>query len=548
MNTKELIVEKILSGDATDSTKEFSFIVTIRGGNNGNGPAGSYTIGNTTTEFRYENGTATLSFPLKGGEQAEFKVKKAGVSFTVTEQSADQDGYETTINVSNGVTLEGKTASGTIGRNTAVTVAYTNTQNKTSAEATKAWKSGEQTITWPEDVESVEFTLYKTVNGEESEVVADDLTYYLADTDAFVNPIPVTSSTTGHKAVWSNLPTRIMDGDTWYDVTYTAKETKVTYTTEAKAADTNLVDLTTEEAIAAAYGTPRYDSTSHTITNELPTVDISATKQWQDKDGNVLTGTSILANAVVTFTLLADGTATSHTVEVNGVDETSGGTVEKTGDYEGADWTAYFTGLPKYTNNGELIAYTVQETGTWDGYAVAGGVDTVSTGGIIVNKQKSIDINILKVDKNTNTALSGAKFQLKQYDEGYHQVLKTWDEAEVSSEAATKGTLKIEELTVGFYELVETESPAGYVKTSANPRFEVTVNETTKELEVSFADNTGGIVTYNSASNTFTVKNEAGVALPSTGGPGTNLIYLLGMILTAIGCCGIVMRRKRRAG
>lgn len=40
---------------------------------------------------------------------------------------------------------------------------------------------------------------------------------------------------------------------------------------------------------------------------------------------------------------------------------------------------------------------------------------------------------------------------------------------------------------------------------------------------------------------------EGGYELPSTGGPGTSLYYLLGIMLTAFACLGLVMRKRRRA-
>ena len=44
----------------------------------------------------------------------------------------------------------------------------------------------------------------------------------------------------------------------------------------------------------------------------------------------------------------------------------------------------------------------------------------------------------------------------------------------------------------------------------------------------------------------ITVYNSTGYELPSTGGPGTNLIYFLGTILTALAGAGLVMRKRRR--
>ena len=42
------------------------------------------------------------------------------------------------------------------------------------------------------------------------------------------------------------------------------------------------------------------------------------------------------------------------------------------------------------------------------------------------------------------------------------------------------------------------------------------------------------------------IQNSAGFELPSTGGPGTNLIYLLGIILTSLAGLGLVIRKRRR--
>ena len=40
--------------------------------------------------------------------------------------------------------------------------------------------------------------------------------------------------------------------------------------------------------------------------------------------------------------------------------------------------------------------------------------------------------------------------------------------------------------------------------------------------------------------------NTPGAALPDTGGVGTTLFYLLGMMLTGLAGAGLVMRKRRR--
>ena len=42
------------------------------------------------------------------------------------------------------------------------------------------------------------------------------------------------------------------------------------------------------------------------------------------------------------------------------------------------------------------------------------------------------------------------------------------------------------------------------------------------------------------------IMNSAGYELPSTGGPGTHLIYLLGIIFTSLAGTGLMMKRRRR--
>ena len=47
---------------------------------------------------------------------------------------------------------------------------------------------------------------------------------------------------------------------------------------------------------------------------------------------------------------------------------------------------------------------------------------------------------------------------------------------------------------------------------------------------------------------TYRIRNDAGARLPNTGGPGTNILYLLGSLMLALGSAGLVMRKKRRVG
>ena len=599
LSAGNLTVEKKLEGNATGATKNFEFKVTFeKSGLNGN--YGSYTISTTATQtastddegagqensgdgngngtasteatataITFTNGEAVVTFNLKGGQKAEFTGLPTGTTFTVEETSKDADGYETTVSSTGGtVDAANKTVTGTITTSAAITAKYTNTKNKTDIEATKVWKNGDTPIAWPEDVESVEFTLYKTVNNQTTAVVADDLKNYWEDTSTFTNPITVSSNTEGKKASWDNLPTRMLvtttetvDGQevttsAWYGVTYSVKETKINYTA-ASLKPAKTVDVAADE--------------TKIITNTETTL-IHVTKEWQNKDGTVLTGNQIPENAQVTFTLLANGTAVTKTVDgaavprtviLDGTDETNGGTSTPTSeDYEGAEWTAYFTNLPVYDTDGKVITYTVQETGTWTGYVVVTTGDGITypaiDGGTIINKESSLALDILKKDTAGTVITTGATFRIVQIND----TLQADEKPDTVQTDQTKddGTLTFGGLTVGYYKITETVPPPGYILPN-DATFYVEVTETeikllTKESGKTPSDwdatqTSGGIVktfAHNqiTGNEQATVENTSGTALPQTGGIGTTLFTALGGLLTVT--AGAVLTLTSRRG
>lgn len=157
----------------------------------------------------------------------------------------------------------------------------------------------------------------------------------------------------------------------------------------------------------------------------------------------------------------------------------------------------------------------------------------------VTNTPKAMEINVLKVDKTDPTKpLTGAKFKLEKYDSEGHQVIKTWDETEVGQD----GKLQFTGLTVGEYKLVETQCPTGYVLTSASPEFEIVADPVSGDLSVEFTET--DMVTYTQDTKLFTVNNEPGIALPSTGGPGTRIFTILGGMLIAL--AGVLLLQKRR--
>lgn len=144
--------------------------------------------------------------------------------------------------------------------------------------------------------------------------------------------------------------------------------------------------------------------------------------------------------------------------------------------------------------------------------------------------------------------LAGAKFILKnaaddtakfyRVDETTKKV--TWVEDKGQATVVTtddNGSASFAGLKEGTYYLEETEAPAGYNKLTGD----VTV-EVTKPVD----DNTGNPVVdlTGNISHTQRVENFTGATLPSTGGIGTTIFYLVGGILVA-GAAIMLVTRKR---
>lgn len=126
--------------------------------------------------------------------------------------------------------------------------------------------------------------------------------------------------------------------------------------------------------------------------------------------------------------------------------------------------------------------------------------------------------NIAKFDSNNNTYTYNSKGTVEELESG------------------ADGYVNIQGLAAGTYILEETKAPDGYNKLK-DPST-ITVNQKsggTKEIIANNVDATG----------TVKVLNNKGSLLPSTGGMGTTLIYLIGGALV-LGS-GIVLANKKRA-
>ena len=110
----------------------------------------------------------------------------------------------------------------------------------------------------------------------------------------------------------------------------------------------------------------------------------------------------------------------------------------------------------------------------------------------------------------------------------------------------TNGALGVKGLDAGIYYLEETKAPTGYnlmetpVQISINP----TYTETGDNVSVTVSYEVDSIA---QPSNTVGVRNSAGSTLPSTGGMGTTIFYIIGGLMVAASAVLLVTKKRMTA-
>ena len=172
-----------------------------------------------------------------------------------------------------------------------------------------------------------------------------------------------------------------------------------------------------------------------------------------------------------------------------------------------------------------------------------------------------IDGQILKVGEDGNTPLPGATFTLYK---DYNKENKTVSNEIASYKTLTEGKIIFKGLAEGTYYLKETEAPASYTlnttiyEITITPKYtEATKNneEGKKELESysvtvkeagSTAEGETGIYTEGSViSKLIDIQNTKVGQLPSTGGMGTYIFTIAGVVLMACAAGAFIISRKK---
>lgn len=156
---------------------------------------------------------------------------------------------------------------------------------------------------------------------------------------------------------------------------------------------------------------------------------------------------------------------------------------------------------------------------------------------------------------NHEVALSGAKFVLYRMDNGVKKYatltnnkIDGWvtdkDNA-TTLETSGTGDILIEGLNVGTYYLEETEAPVGYNKLTEPIEVEITATTSVTSGSETVQYKNSSETSYTPATDaTVKVLNNAGTQLPSTGGIGTTLFYVIGGGLMAVAAVLLVTKKR----
>lgn len=159
-----------------------------------------------------------------------------------------------------------------------------------------------------------------------------------------------------------------------------------------------------------------------------------------------------------------------------------------------------------------------------------------------------MDVLKYTMKDNKETPLAGAKFVLYKTVDGKNlyaladgnNKITGWTENESEAtmfETPNNGRFSIIGLDAGTYYLKEIEAPAGY--NMLKDPIEVVITAT-----VDGATNTGTATVTPAVDGTVKVENKTGAELPSTGGIGTTIFYVVGGLLVV--AAGVLLVTRKR--
>lgn len=331
-----------------------------------------------------------------------------------------------------------------------------------------------------------------------------------------------------YKPMLINAVPKALDNGTYDkqdDVEINAKKEPVTITKTENLSATDTTQVKTTDNYSVG------DTIHFTITTVMPNYPANATK----------------AKAVITDTPTGlDDDSSTVTVNVGDTDYTEGFTVADAG----KGFTVTFTQEFILAHPGETIVVEYD--------AVLEAVDNVTatstnTATITYNTNPYVDSEVVPGDTDnqhnygvyvykyeegdTSKALPGAKFILVKANAAGTAPA---DPQEIVGEVATtdaNGHVSWEGLKAGTYFVIETAPPAGY-RLDSTPHA-VVLSKTAATLDNPMTD-----AKDEEYYNKVEVPNTPGASLPSTGGIGTTIFYVTGLIMV-LGASIILVSRRR---
>ena len=155
-------------------------------------------------------------------------------------------------------------------------------------------------------------------------------------------------------------------------------------------------------------------------------------------------------------------------------------------------------------------------------------------------------VSLYKINEFTGTGKQYLKDAVFSMETSSGQPVKNASDQPITFTSDTNGMLfENRYFSDGTYYFRETTAPNGY--TLLENRIVLTVQQGTITAVM---ENPGTTLYADQLSSDhtayrFEVMNYPGVELPNTGGPGTGLLYLAGLMLTGLAVAGLVMRKQR---
>lgn len=296
-------------------------------------------------------------------------------------------------------------------------------------------------------------------------------------------------------------------------------------------------------------GTEAKEIVSYTIEDTLPEFlsNVTVTSIIVDNDGNNATAGD-QANVTAQFA--------NKKIVIDWYDEVNNKFLYDNGATVTITYTAVVTDKADIDGNGNTNKVTV--TWTTKG-GDEPGPDKVETDETIF----TYAIALKKVN-NKGNALPGAVFEFPFYVKstadanGAYIYAGTTAGAGLTNQITTpdSGVIVVKGVKSGSYEITEVTAPAGYNKLTAPVTVQAVKTSSTSTHTTVYLDKDGNVVDVSAkeievkvdidtiAATAVVVVNKAGTELPSTGGMGTTVFYVLGFVLV-MGAVVLLVTKKR---